>query len=288
MASSLRSLMLGQSALRSTSVTASTLPLTTRLFSTSTPTPAKQASSSRYLPPGVPEYPYGPNINFEPANWGLYGGSTLQSGNKISKGRNKGKTRRTWAPHIKIEKLHSDALNRDIKVRVQSRVLRTIQKCGGLDNYLLGEKPARIQELGVFGWKLRWEVMNSPAMVEKLRKERDELGAAFPITYDEYKIAKMNQYTDDINAFLAKLAEFETLQKENPEAVENEEPPQWTPELLAKKAWLNQMHAEMAAAQEAQLAAQEAQEIGETEATTAPASEETQQAVSSQSQQQNA
>ncbi|KAI5301623.1 39S ribosomal protein L24, mitochondrial, partial [Ascosphaera pollenicola] len=191
-----------------------------------------------------------------PANYGLYGGSTLQSGNKISKGRNKGKTRRTWAPHIKIETLHSDALDRDIKVRVQARVLRTIKKCGGLDNYLLGEKPARIQELGVYGWKLRWEVMNSPAMVEKLRAERNALGASFPITYEEYRIETMHKYTADIEAFHAKLAEFEALQKEDPDAVENQEPPVWTADLEAKKVWLSQMHADLAAIEEAQQAEQ--------------------------------
>lgn len=54
--------------------------------------------------------------------------------------------------------------------------MRTIKKCGGLDQYLLGDKPARIKELGLFGWKLRWKVMNSPMMQQKFAEERKKLG----------------------------------------------------------------------------------------------------------------
>jgi large subunit ribosomal protein L28 len=54
--------------------------------------------------------------------------------------------------------------------------MRTIRKCGGLDQYLLGDKPARIKELGLFGWRLRWRVMNSHLMRQKFQKERENLG----------------------------------------------------------------------------------------------------------------
>ena len=40
-------------------------------------------------------------------------------------------------------------------------MLRTIDKCGGLDNYLLGNKAQRVKELGLKGWELRWRVMQS-------------------------------------------------------------------------------------------------------------------------------
>ena len=43
-----------------------------------------------------------------------------------------------------------------MQVKVQARVLRTIDKVGGLDEYLLGNKPARIKELGVEGCRYRW------------------------------------------------------------------------------------------------------------------------------------
>ena len=49
-------------------------------------------------------------------------------------------------------------------MKVATRVLRTIDKVGGLDQYLLGEKAGRVKELGVEGWRLRWRVMKRMAM----------------------------------------------------------------------------------------------------------------------------
>lgn len=124
----------------------------------------------------IPPYPYGPNRIYPAADTGLYGGATVQSGNKISKGRNKGKTRRRWYPNVRVEKLRSEALNKEFTLKVTASCMRTIQKCGGLDQYLLGTKPARIKELGLLGWRLRWRVMNSPSMRMKFEQERASLG----------------------------------------------------------------------------------------------------------------
>jgi hypothetical protein len=54
--------------------------------------------------------------------------------------------------------------------------MRTIKKCGGLDQYVCGDKPARIKELGLLGWRLRWLVMTSPKMQAQYSHERRELG----------------------------------------------------------------------------------------------------------------
>lgn len=43
-------------------------------------------------------------------------------------------------------------------------MLRTIDKVGGLDNYVLGTSAQRVKELGEDGWKLRWAVLHSPAV----------------------------------------------------------------------------------------------------------------------------
>lgn len=40
-----------------------------------------------------------------------------------------------------------------------AKVLKTISKEGGIDNYLTKEKSARIKELGPTGWKLRYRVL---------------------------------------------------------------------------------------------------------------------------------
>lgn len=124
----------------------------------------------------MPPYPYGKNVYFEEANHGLYGGATIQSGNKISDGRNKGRTLRKWYPNVRVEKLRSDALNVEMSIPTTARVMRTIRKLGGLDKYVLGPKAARIKELGLLGWKLRWLVMNSEAVREKHEKHRQKLG----------------------------------------------------------------------------------------------------------------
>lgn len=52
-----------------------------------------------------------------------------------------------------------------------TRVLRTIDKCGGLDAYVLGDKTARIKELGMLGWSLRWRVMRTDWYDDKVREE---------------------------------------------------------------------------------------------------------------------
>jgi large subunit ribosomal protein L28 len=126
--------------------------------------------------PLMPLYPYGANVAFQEANFGLYGGATIRSGNKISKGRNKGKTLRHWFPNVRLENVRSEALNRELRIPITARVMRTIRKCGGLDEYVCGEKPARIKELGLLGWRLRWLVMTSPKKLEEYAQQRKELG----------------------------------------------------------------------------------------------------------------
>ena len=123
-----------------------------------------------------PPYPYGSRHTFKEADQGLYGGALVQSGNKISQGKNKGKTRRKWYPNVRLETIRSEALNRTMTIPVTASCMRTIRKCGGLDQYLLGDKPARIKELGIFGWRLRWKVMSSRKMRTKFQRERKNLG----------------------------------------------------------------------------------------------------------------
>lgn len=59
---------------------------------------------------------------------------------------------------------------------MQARVLRTIDKVGGVDEYLLGGGEGRVRELGVEGWRLRWEVGRSERVRERVGAERVRLG----------------------------------------------------------------------------------------------------------------
>lgn len=126
--------------------------------------------------PLMPRYPYGNNPHFPEANYGLYGGATIMSGSKISKGRNKGKTLRKWFPNVRLEKINSKALGKELTLPIRARVMRTIEKCGGLDEYLLGDTPHRIKELGPLGWKLRWMILQSPKVSKRIVAEMKKEG----------------------------------------------------------------------------------------------------------------
>jgi len=152
-----------------------------------------QTQRTKSLPGHIPPYPYGPNLVYKPSNSGLYGGSTIQFGNKISKGRNKGRTRRSWKPNVRWKKLHSNALGKDLFIKVTRRALRTILKSGGLDNYLLDDRPPRIKEMGIFGWQLRWQIMQSPKIQEKFREQRKKLGLPEPPTFEEWMEEKWQE-----------------------------------------------------------------------------------------------
>lgn len=75
-----------------------------------------------------------------------------------------------------MKRVWSEALGQMVRVRVQARVLRTIDKAGGLDEYLLGSKPQRIKELGLGGWALRWAIINTDTVQRRFKDERARLG----------------------------------------------------------------------------------------------------------------
>jgi large subunit ribosomal protein L28 len=112
---------------------------------------------------------------YKQSNFGLYGTQKIRFGNMVSE-KNEIKTRRYWRPNVQNKRLWSVSLRRFLKMRVTTRVLRTIDKCGGLDEYLLGEKAGRIKELGMGGWKLRWRIMQTDAVKQRFREQREALG----------------------------------------------------------------------------------------------------------------
>ncbi|KAL3479869.1 ribosomal L28 family-domain-containing protein [Aspergillus californicus] len=169
-----------------------------RSFSTTRP-----AQKIKPLPDHIPPYPYPPNYTYRQSNTGLYGGASIQFGNKISQGRNEGKTRRFWKPNVRRKKMYSEALGEWLFIKITRTSLRTIRKSGGLDKYLLDDRPARIKELGLFGWELRWKVMQTEKVQEQFRKDRKRLGLPEPPTFEEWLKQKeaenktqVEEYTD--------------------------------------------------------------------------------------------
>lgn len=92
-------------------------------------------------------------------------------------------------------------------MKVQARVLRTIDKVGGLDEYLLGEKPQRIKELGVEGWRLRWKVMSTKAVRERFREERRLLGLPQDEHLERKAVARMvDQKVDGVEEVVDRIS----------------------------------------------------------------------------------
>ncbi|KAK3683322.1 ribosomal L28 family-domain-containing protein [Podospora appendiculata] len=174
--------------LTTTTTTTSCRPSSVRALSTTSPLfynqprvpssaiPIPSVSGRTNVPAlEIPAYPYGPHRIYHQSNTGLYGSAKIRFGNKVSS-RNEIKTRRKWRPNVHTKRLWSDALGVFVRTRVTTRVLRTVDKAGGLDAYLLGGKPGRVKELGPWGWMLRWRVMLSPAVQARFAAERAALG----------------------------------------------------------------------------------------------------------------
>jgi len=62
-------------------------------------------------------------------------GKAVQAGNNVSHANNR--TRRRFLPNLNHVTLISDALGRTVRLRVTPHALRSVDRRGGLDNYLM-------------------------------------------------------------------------------------------------------------------------------------------------------
>lgn len=69
-------------------------------------------------------------------------GKGVQTGNNVSHANNK--TRRRFLPNLQTTSLLSDALNESIQLRLSTRAIRTIEKRGGIDAFLLSTPDAKL------------------------------------------------------------------------------------------------------------------------------------------------
>jgi large subunit ribosomal protein L28 len=63
------------------------------------------------------------------------GGKSPQSGNKVSHSNRK--TRRKWLVNIQSKNLYSLVLGTYVRVSLPANMIRTVDRAGGLDSYLL-------------------------------------------------------------------------------------------------------------------------------------------------------
>lgn len=69
-------------------------------------------------------------------------GKGVQTGNNVSHANNR--TRRRFLPNIQRGSLLSDALGETVPLRLSTSAIRTIEKRGGLDAYLLSTPDAKL------------------------------------------------------------------------------------------------------------------------------------------------
>jgi len=71
-------------------------------------------------------------------------GKGVQTGNNVSHANNK--TRRRFLPNLHVVSLISEALGRDVTLRVSSHGLRSVEHNGGIDNWLLKTRDERLSD----------------------------------------------------------------------------------------------------------------------------------------------
>ena len=69
-------------------------------------------------------------------------GKTFQSGNNVSHAKNR--TRRRFLPNLQNTTFFSERLGRSIRLRVAVSAIRTVEKKGGLDDYLLSSSNTKL------------------------------------------------------------------------------------------------------------------------------------------------
>lgn len=69
-------------------------------------------------------------------------GKGVQTGNNVSHANNK--TRRRYLPNLQQQRFYSETLGESVRLRVTTHALRTVEKRGGLDGYLLKARGAEL------------------------------------------------------------------------------------------------------------------------------------------------
>ena len=94
-------------------------------------------------------------------------GKGVLTGNNVS--HSNIKTRRRYMPNLQMASLISDTLGRTIRLRLSVQAIRSVDKRGGLDSYLLAAKNAELPP----------EMQRLKRQIEKVRAARaDEAAAA--------------------------------------------------------------------------------------------------------------
>ena len=86
-------------------------------------------------------------------------------GHNVSHAKNR--TNRRFVPNLQKVTLHSNALRKDIKLRICTRALRSVQHNGDLDSYLLSREDAKLAPVGL---KLKHQIQKALSAPKKATK----------------------------------------------------------------------------------------------------------------------
>ncbi|WP_375692139.1 50S ribosomal protein L28 [Pseudooceanicola sp. LIPI14-2-Ac024] len=85
-------------------------------------------------------------------------GKGPMTGNNVSHANNK--TRRRFLPNLNDVSLRSEALGRNIKLRISASALRTVDHRGGLDKFLAKAKDSELSDAAL---KVKKEILKAQA-----------------------------------------------------------------------------------------------------------------------------
>lgn len=71
-------------------------------------------------------------------------GKGVLSGNNVSHANNR--TRRRFLPNLQVTSLLSDILGSEVRMRLSTRGIRTVEHNGGIDAYLLGTPDTKLTD----------------------------------------------------------------------------------------------------------------------------------------------
>eukprot|EP00009_Paramoeba_aestuarina_P008718 CAMPEP_0201521302 /NCGR_PEP_ID=MMETSP0161_2-20130828/14341_1 /ASSEMBLY_ACC=CAM_ASM_000251 /TAXON_ID=180227 /ORGANISM="Neoparamoeba aestuarina, Strain SoJaBio B1-5/56/2" /LENGTH=190 /DNA_ID=CAMNT_0047919917 /DNA_START=81 /DNA_END=653 /DNA_ORIENTATION=- len=132
------------------------------------------------------------------ARRGIWLGKKILTGNNVSFSEKK--TRRRWLPNVHTHKYYSFILNREMDIEVTSKAMRTIDKYGGIDPFIMYSKKKLLEDSDV---------------ALGLRKEMEE----------EYKSVTGRNWNASVARFHDRKKKFEDWEEQNCKIPEEERKP---------------------------------------------------------------
>lgn len=99
------------------------------------------------------------------AKRGLFHGKHIMFGNHVA--HSERKCRRTWLPNIQTHKYTSELLGKEMKLRLTTKAMKCIDKCGGFDNYILNTNLAYLGGENSLGSRLKNQITKAQQLEQQ-------------------------------------------------------------------------------------------------------------------------